>query len=70
MPVLGTQTSGVMTAPFAVKSHQRCPHCGRLLVPLASKQLPPHRKPPPRIYGREAVPLTGRDAPWCAGGAS
>lgn len=52
-----------------VKSHVRCHKCGRLLVPTVNG-LPRHRKPPPRIYGRKAVPLTGRDAPWCQGGAA
>lgn len=47
--------------------HVRCRKCGRLLVPADGK-LPPHRIPPPRIYGRKAVPLTGRDAAWCKGG--
>jgi hypothetical protein len=51
----------------SVKSHQRCRVCGRLLVPSVNG-LPAHREPPPRVYGRKAVPLTGRDSPWCEGG--
>jgi hypothetical protein len=48
--------------------HQRCPRCGRLLVPVHG-HMPAHRTPPPKPpnYGT-SVPLTGRDALWCAAG--
>jgi hypothetical protein len=48
--------------------HQRCPQCGRLLVPVPGGELPPHRIPPPKLYGAKSPPLTGADRPWCAGG--
>ena len=48
--------------------HQRCPRCGRLLVPVDGR-MPPHRQPPPPgLYGVKTPPLTGTDRPWCAGG--
>lgn len=58
---------------FGKQLHQRCHHCGRLLVPMVnletgSKVMPYHRKPPAKSDRTIAVPLTGRDAPWCAGG--
>jgi hypothetical protein len=46
-------------------SHRRCLHCGRLLVPATDGRPPMHRKPPAHADSTVAVPLTGRDAPWC-----
>jgi hypothetical protein len=55
-----------------VTNHERCSYCGRLLVRRNGK-FPPHRvpQPAPPMHQRgvkAAVPLTGRDSPWCRGG--
>lgn len=50
-----------------VKSHTRCPECGRLLVRQLDGKFPRHRLPPPSKFleNRKTPPLTGLDAPWC-----
>lgn len=47
--------------------HRRCHKCGRLLAPDAAGNMPVHKLPKRiRDTGRNYVPLTGADAPWCS----
>ena len=51
-----------------MKSHKKCPKCGRLLVPNDRNKWPRHRAPLEDPNTRNAsygVSLTGLDSPWC-----
>lgn len=50
----------------------RCPRCSRILFLDNNNKLPHHRVPAkairmPKRGDFGSVPLTGRDAKWCAG---
>jgi hypothetical protein len=50
---------------LARQVHQRCPRCGRLLVPVDG-DMPRHRRPARKgVNEQTSQPLTGLDAPWC-----